>query len=79
MLSLCCFVHYLPISTADTVKIALNVVKVSKLVQMKLITYRSKLALGAFRKFSALVLTPIWLPQTKGFHCEEEIFVKVFT
>ena len=48
------------------VKIALNVVKASKLVQMKLI--RSKLGLGTFRKFSAIVLTPIWLPQTKAFH-----------
>ena len=50
------------------VKIALNVVKASKLVQMKLITYISKLGLGTFRKFSAFVLTPIWLPQTKAFH-----------
>ena len=50
------------------VKIALNVVKASKLVQLKLITYRSKLGLGAFRKFSAFVLTPIWLPQIKAFH-----------
>ena len=41
------------------VKIALNVVKASKLVQMKLITLRSKLGFGAFRKFSAFVLTPI--------------------
>ena len=36
------------------VKIALNVVKASKLVQMKLITQR----LGAFRKLSAFLLTP---------------------
>ena len=33
--------------TADTCKIALNVVKASNLVQMKLMTYRSKLALRA--------------------------------
>ena len=50
------------------VKIALSMVKASKLVQMKLIKERSKLGLGAFRKFSAFVLTPIWLPQTKAFH-----------
>ena len=60
------------------VKIALNVVKASKLVQMKLITYRSKLSLGAFRKFSAFVLTPIWLPQTRHF-TEKEILEKIFT
>ena len=50
------------------VKIALNVVKASKLIQMKLMTWRSKLGLGAFRKFSAFVLTSIWLPQTKACH-----------
>ena len=50
------------------VKIALNLVKGSKLLQMKLITKRSKLGLGAFREFSALVPMLIWLLQTKAFH-----------
>ena len=60
------------------VKIALNVVRASKLVQMKLVTKRSKLGWGAFRKFSDFVLTPIWLPQTRHF-TEEEILENVFT
>ena len=50
------------------VKIALNAVKASELVQMKLTTKRSKLMFWAFRKFSAFVGTPVWMPKTKAFH-----------
>ena len=55
-------------STADT---CLNCVKCGK--RFKIGTNEShnikiKLGLGVFRKFSAFVLKPIWLPQTKAFH-----------
>ena len=39
-----------------------------KLVQMKLITKRSKLALRAFKKIFAFVRIQIRMPQTKAFH-----------
>ena len=35
---------------------------------MTLTQYRLKIALGAFRNFSAFVGMPIWLPHTKAFH-----------
>ena len=35
---------------------------------MKLTSYRFKIALGSFRKFSAFVCMPIWLPQPTSFH-----------
>ena len=39
-----------------------------KLVQMKLTTKRSKLALRAFKNFFAFVRIQIRMPQTKAFH-----------
>ena len=53
-------------------------VKASKLIQMKLTPYRLKVVLEAFRKFSAFVLMPIWLPRQRHF-TEEEILEKAFT
>ena len=43
------------------VKIAVNAVNARNLVQMSLLSCRSKIGLGAFRKFSPFVCMAIWL------------------
>ena len=59
-------------STADTCKNCAKCDKGFKIGTNEAYNISSKLGLGAFRKFSAFVLTPIWLPQTK------EKFLKKF-
>ena len=49
-------------------KIALNVVKAWNLLQMKLLSCRSKIELRAFRNFSPFVCMPICLLQAEVFH-----------
>ena len=49
------------------VEIALNMVKVPILVQMKLTAYRLKIALGAFQKFQNFSKISIWPSHTKAF------------
>ena len=58
-------------------KIALNVVKASKLVQMKLITQRSKLGLGHFENFLLLFSRQYGCLRQRYF-IEEEILGKAF-
>ena len=53
------------------VKISLNVVKASKLVQMKLRIYRSKLALEHFENFLALFVRPYGCLRQRYFTEEE--------
>ena len=60
------------------VKIALNVVKASKLVQMKLITHRSKLGSGHFENFLLLFVRQYGCFRQRQF-TEEEILEKVST
>ena len=50
---------YFDTSPADTLKIELHVIKVWNLVQMKLVSRRSGIDLGAFRTFSPSVCMPI--------------------
>ena len=57
-----------PISTADTCKNCAKCGKDFKIGTNEAYNIKIKIRLGAFRKFSAFVLTPIWLPQTKAFH-----------
>ena len=42
-------------------KIGLHVIKAWNLVQMKLLSCRSEIELGAFQKLSPFVCMPIWL------------------
>ena len=55
------------------VKIALNVVKAWNLVQMKLLSFGSKIELGAFWKFWPCICMPVWLLQTQVFHWRKKI------
>ena len=55
-------------STADTCKNCAKRGKGFKIGTNEAYNIKIKIRLGAFRKFSAFVLTPIWLPQTKAFH-----------
>ena len=54
-------------STADTCKNCAKCGKGFKIGTNEAYNIKIKLGLGTFRKFSAFVLTPIWLPQTKHF------------
>ena len=55
-------------STADTCKNCAKNGKGFKIGTNEAYNIEIKIRLGAFRKFSSSVLTPIWLPQTKAFH-----------
>ena len=70
------FAHVFPVRQIR-VKIALNVVKASKWVRMKLITSRSKLGLGTFWKFLLLLVHQYGCRRQKHF-TEEENSLKGF-
>ena len=59
----CLFPFYpmCPLVPRIHVKIALNVVNAWNLVQMKLLSCRSRIDMGTFRKFLLFVRMPIWL------------------
>ena len=56
-------------STADTCKNCGKCGKGFKIGTNEAYNIKIKIRLGGIQKFSAFVLTPIWLPQTKVFHC----------
>ena len=55
-------------STGDTCKNCAKCGKGFKIGTNEAYNIKIKMRLGVFRKFSAFVLMPIWLPQTKAFH-----------
>ena len=55
-------------STADTCRNCAKFGKGFKICTNEAYNIKIKIRLGAFQKFSAFVLMPIWLPQTKAFH-----------
>ena len=55
-------------STADTCKNCAKCGKDFKIGTNEAYNVKIKIMLGAFRKFSVFILTPIWLLQTKAFH-----------
>ena len=55
-------------STADTCKNCAECDKGFKTGTSEAYNIKIKIRVGAFRKFSTFVCTPIWLPQTKAFH-----------
>ena len=55
-------------STADTCKNCAKCGKGFKIGTNEAYNIKIKIRLGGISKFSAFVLTPIWLPQTKAFH-----------
>ena len=56
------------ISTADTCKNCPKCGKGFKIGTKEGYDIKIKIRLGGISKFSAFVLTPTWLPQTKAFH-----------
>ena len=66
------FVHPVNFSTADTckncAKCGTKCGKGFKIGTNEAYNIKTQIRIRAFRKFSAFVLTPIWLPQTKAFH-----------
>ena len=55
-------------STADMCKNCAKCGKGFKIGTNEAYNMKIKIRIGAFRKFSAFVLTAIWLPHTKAFH-----------